>query len=104
LTNYARQKKLCALANRQEERMNNKMAIYVLCAVAVAIPNLTRADEAPTTPAQAPATAPAAATDYKQMYEEQKKRNDELEKRISLLEEKDKSSRTSKGRTYRRTL
>lgn len=73
--------------------MNSKMAIVVLCAVAVAIPTLSRADEAP--PAAAPettASAPAAPTDYKQLYEEQKKHNNELEKRISLLEEKDKAA------------
>jgi hypothetical protein len=75
--------------------MNSKMTICVLCAVAVAAPTITRADEAPTEPTEATATTPAAApaepSNYKQMYEEQKKRNDELEKRISLLEEKDKS-------------
>ncbi len=71
--------------------MNSKMAICLLCAVAVAVPTVSRADEAaPATPAETSTTAlPSAPTDYKQMYEEQKKRNDELEKRIGLLEEKD---------------
>ncbi len=75
--------------------MNSKMTICVLCAVAVAIPTFSRADEAPPATSSetnaAPATALTTPTDYKQLYEEQKKRNDELEKRIGLLEEKDKN-------------
>jgi hypothetical protein len=72
--------------------MNSKMAICLLCVVAVATPMISRADEAPpTTPTATPVVAPSEPTDYKQMYEEQKKRNDELEKRIGLLEEKDKA-------------
>lgn len=69
--------------------MNSKMAICLLCAVAVAVPTVSRADEAP--PATPAETSTSAPTDYKQMYEDQKKRNDELEKRIGLLEEKDKT-------------
>jgi hypothetical protein len=75
--------------------MNSKMAVCLLCAVAVAIPTFSRADEATPAPASETSTsAPSASPkepDWKQMYEEQKKRNDELEKRISLLEEKDKT-------------
>src|SRR5260370_1317975 len=77
-----------SITNRQDERMNSKMASCLFGAVAVASPTFPRADEAPpAAPAAAPATTSAAPTDYNQMYEEQKKRNDDLEKRISLLED-----------------
>jgi hypothetical protein len=66
--------------------MNSKMAFCLLCAVAVIAPTFSRADDAaPATPAAT--AAPAAPVDYKQMYEQQKQRNDDLEKRISLLEQ-----------------
>lgn len=59
------------------------VACFVLLLTLVS-PTLSRADVAP-----AAAPAPTGPVDYKQLYEEQKKRNDELEKRISILEEKD---------------
>ncbi len=73
--------------------MNSKVAVCLLCAVTVAIPTFCRADAA--APASEPSTSAPAATasepDWKRMYEEQKKRNDELEKRIAILEQKDKT-------------
>jgi hypothetical protein len=80
LTN-ARQKKILTFISQPEVRMNSKsvMAICLSCAVAVAIPTFSRADDA-----SAPTPPP---TDYKQLYEEQKKRSDDLEKRIGLLEQ-----------------
>lgn len=73
------------------------MAVCLMCVAAVAIPKFSRADQAPETtstpaPAAAPAKEPSGPLDYKQLYEEQKKRNDELEKRITLIEEKDQTA------------
>jgi hypothetical protein len=61
--------------------MNKKTAIGLLCAATVAAAGFCRADDA---------TPPAAAEapDWKRMYEEQKKRTEELERRIAVLEEK----------------
>src|ERR1041385_9025427 len=66
--------------------MNSKMAICLLCAVAVATPIISRADQGSSSD-----SSTNEPTNWKQMYEEQKKRTDELEKRIGLLEEKDKN-------------
>ncbi len=69
--------------------MNSKMAICMLCAVAVAIPTLSHADEAPTaTSSETSTSAPAESTNWKQMYEDQKNLNEKLERRVSTLEEK----------------
>jgi hypothetical protein len=71
------------------------MAVCLLRVAAVAVPNFTRADVAPEqapAPTATPATEPSGPVDYKQLYEEQKKRNDELEKRITILEEKDQAA------------
>ena len=58
--------------------MNSKMAICLLCAVTVAIPKLSRADQEPPATNET-AAASSAPSDYKQLYEQQKKRNDELD-------------------------
>lgn len=55
---------------------SKRVMLCVCCVVAVAISPFARADE---------------ATDYKKLYEEQRKRNDELERRIAILEEKDQA-------------
>ena len=57
-----------------------KRSVVVVCLLAMLIPILARADEAPAPPASEP--------DFKKLYEEQKKRNDELERRLSLVEQR----------------
>lgn len=54
-------------------------ALCVASVLTVVIPFSSRGDDA---------SAPASATDWKKLYEEQKHRNDSLEKRLSLLEDK----------------
>jgi hypothetical protein len=59
-----------------------KSIVTALCLVSVltvVIPFASRGDDA---------SAPASATEWKKLYEEQKQRNDSLEKRLSLLEGK----------------
>lgn len=63
-----------------------KNIVTVVCLVSVltvVIPFTSRADDA--------ASTPAGASDWKKMYEEQKQHNDALERRLSILEEKDKA-------------
>ena len=54
-------------------------AVCVLSVLTVMTPSLVHAD--------VPSSPPENAPDWKKMYEEQKERNDELERRISLLED-----------------
>ena len=63
--------------------------VVVVCVLAMMGHGLARADEGSTTN-EVPVTA-TGEPDYKKLYEEQLKRNDSLEKRVSLLEEKDKN-------------
>jgi hypothetical protein len=69
--------------------MNSKMAICLLCAAAIVAPVFSRADDAaPATPSTSPPPAESTApVDYKRLYEQQKQRNDDLEKRVGLLEQ-----------------
>lgn len=60
-------------AYRREETTMKRIALAVVC-LAIVVPAISRAD---------------TAANYQQLYEEQKKRNDELEKRLAILEEKD---------------
>lgn len=64
--------------------------LFVLCAMAVTFPLIARADEPSAT--TAPVAAPADTADYKKLYEDQKKKTDELERRVSILEETDKAA------------
>jgi len=66
-----------------------KRIVVVVCVLSMMGHTFARADEAPATN-EAPVSA-AGEPDYKKLYEEQLKRNDALEKRVSLLEEKDKN-------------
>ncbi len=57
--------------------MKSKLVMLGVCCMVATLAPFARGDE--------------AAPDYKKLYEEQKKRSDELERRVSLLEEKDKA-------------